>query len=104
MTALFQLMSRDAEGVARINDTTRATLAAEAKLEAMGVSEPLVPGSHSGRLDERFAWRANVEALGTSRRTGSIDLPVSLYRVQVTVSWDQGAQRREISLEGLRLQ
>jgi hypothetical protein len=104
MTALFQLMSRDAEGVARIDDTTRATLAAEAKLEGMGLSEPLVPGTNSGRIDERFTWRTKVDALGTSQRTGSTDLPVHLFRVQVTVSWDRGAQERAILLEGLRLQ
>lgn len=104
MTALFQLMSRDAEGVARIDDTLRATLAAEAKLEAIGLSEPLVPGTSSGRIDERFAWQTLVEPMGTSQRAGSTDLPVSLYRVHVTVSWDRGAQARAVSLEGLRLQ
>jgi hypothetical protein len=104
MTALFQLLSRDMQGAARIDDYTRATLAAEAKLEGLGISEPLVPGTANGRIDERFAWRIKVDPLGTSRRTGSSDLPVSLYRVLVTVSWDGGAEVRSVSLEGLRLQ
>jgi hypothetical protein len=100
MTGLFQLLSRDAEGVTRIDDTTRATLAAEAKLETMGIVEALVPGTQQGRIDERFAWQTKVESLGAAQRSGTKDLPINLYRVEVTVSWGT----RSVSLEGLRVQ
>jgi prepilin-type N-terminal cleavage/methylation domain-containing protein len=79
---------------------------AEAKLAAVGVTEPLIAGRTSGRDARGLAWQLSVEDFHDDGFDGpSSDAPgvPKLFRVVVTVSWSQGGRPRSLSLDSLRL-
>jgi len=79
---------------------------AEAKLAAVGVTEPLIAGTTSGADARGIAWRLEVDAFHDDDFDGpSSDAPgvPKLFRVRVTVTWNQGGAARSLSLESLRL-
>lgn len=100
LTAAFELLSRNVGGLERIDDTTRATLAAEAELAAVGISDPLAAGSRDEELPGGLVRRTEIQPVFTATDG---DLRVPLYRVQVTVFWKRGLGTRSLSLESLRL-
>jgi len=79
---------------------------AEAKLAAVGVSEPLVAGRSRGEDARGIAWQLVVEDYRDDDFDGpSGDAPgvPRLYRVRVTVSWMQRDGPHSLSLDSLRL-
>ncbi|HEY0524889.1 MAG TPA: prepilin-type N-terminal cleavage/methylation domain-containing protein [Stellaceae bacterium] len=89
---------------------------AEAKIAAVGVTEPLTDGRSGGTANnggDRVRWQIDVARTdaglsGAFGDTGSIgaDTDAGLpqpFRVAVTVSWDQGGTTRSLSLETIRL-
>jgi general secretion pathway protein I len=84
---------------------------AEAKLAAVGITEPLSPGDTSGADASGLRWRVSVDEYrddgfaGPSFGGPSFDAPgvPALYRVRVTATWQQGGAPRSLSLESLRL-
>lgn len=79
---------------------------AEAKLAAVGVTEPLVAGRTNGRDARGIGWQMSIEEFRDDDFDGpSGDAPgvPKLYRVVVTVSWSQGGAARSLSLDSLRL-
>jgi general secretion pathway protein I len=97
----FQLFSKSLDGTGRLEAYTRAVQLAQSQLELAGVGEALIPGTSSGRFDERFAWQMTAdrfEPSSTSKRPGAL----TLYQVQVTVFWRQGGASGSVSLTSLR--
>ena len=79
---------------------------AEAKLAAVGVTEPLVTGRTSGQDARGMVWQLSIDEFRDDDFDGpSSDAPgvPKLYRVRVTVSWSQGGTARSLSLDSLRL-
>lgn len=83
---------------------------AQAKLAAVGVTEPLATGTSRGEDARGIQWQLSVDEYrddGFDAPLGSIsgDAPgvPKLYRVKVTVTWLQGSTPRTISLASLRL-
>jgi prepilin-type N-terminal cleavage/methylation domain-containing protein len=79
---------------------------AEAKLAAVGVTEPLVTGRTSGQDARGMVWQLSIDEFRDDDFDGpSSDAPgvPKLYRVRVTVSWSQGGAARSLSLDSLRL-
>ena len=87
--AVFQLLTTSLSGLRGSAAYAHATQLAESRLESVGIAEPLVPGTTSGRFDEQFAWQMQTDPLPGTK----------LYRVRLTVSW----RDRSISLHSLRL-
>ncbi|MBI3514398.1 MAG: hypothetical protein HY060_10095 [Proteobacteria bacterium] len=80
---------------------------AEAKLAAVGITEPLSLGTITGEEKSGMRWRVAVEDFhDDSFDSPSGDTPgvPRLYRVRVTVSWLQGGASRSLSLDSLRLE
>ena len=77
---------------------TRAVLDAQSRMAEIGLSQPLVPGETSGDVDATYRWSARVVPLALSP-SGN----VSLYQVDVTVKWGEGAAQRAVSLQTLKL-
>jgi len=100
MSAAFELLSRNMGGLERIDDTTRATLAAEAKLASVGIAEPLAAGTRDDELPGGLVRRTEIQPVFTAR-DGTLQVP--LYHVQVTVFWRRGLGTRSLALDGLRL-
>lgn len=79
---------------------------AEAKLAAVGVTEPLVAGHSNGEDARGIAWSLAIEPFRDDDFDGpSSDAPgvPKLYRVRVTVTWSQRGTPRSLSLDSLRL-
>jgi len=79
---------------------------AQAKLAAVGVTEPLATGTSRGEDARGIQWQLSVDEY----RDDAFDAPPSdapgvpkLYRVKITVTWLQGSTPRTISLASLRL-
>jgi prepilin-type N-terminal cleavage/methylation domain-containing protein len=79
---------------------------AEARLAAVGVSEPLVAGRSHGEDARGIAWQLAIEDYRDDDFDGpSSDAPgvPRLFRVRVTVSWVQRDGPHSLSLDSLRL-
>ena len=79
---------------------------AQAKLAAVGVTEPLTPGTSRGEDARGIAWQMSVD----DYQDEAPDAPASdapgvpkLYRIKLTVTWQQGGTPRTISLSTLRV-
>jgi len=101
----YRLMGGDLKDSAAADAVTRATLLAQSKMEAIGVTEPLAPGIARGRIDDDFSWRVEVAPWasdGGQASRPSRPTPKG-YEVRVTVSWHDGENQRSVSLDSLRL-
>jgi general secretion pathway protein I len=82
-----------------------ATRRAQSHLAEIGVTTPLTPGESSGDDRDGFIWRTRISPpLLHAAATGKSDAkPLALYAVEATVSWREGAQQREVTLQSKRL-
>lgn len=79
---------------------------AQAKLAAVGITEPLATGTTRGEDARGLQWQLAVDEYDDS----TLDAPATdapglpkLYRVTVTVTWQQGGAPRSLSLATLRV-
>lgn len=92
----------------RVSDQAVIALTlAETTLAAAGADEPLRPGSRGGSFDHHFGWQLSIAPYDDPGRRDpsgvAAPLALRLYRVAVTVAWNDGAKRRQLSLSTLRL-
>jgi general secretion pathway protein I len=86
-----------------VSDAEAALAVGEEQLALAAAS--LHPGASNGTYGGRFAWRATV-APYTDPADPSPDAPTTLpqlYRVAVSVAWQDGRHSRALSLSTLRL-
>jgi general secretion pathway protein I len=86
-----------------VSGAEAALAVAEEQLALAATS--LHPGASNGTYGGRFAWRATV-APYTDPSDQSPDAPTTLpqlYRVAVSVAWQDGRHNRALSLSTLRL-
>ena len=84
LTVLLGGISGMATGGRRAEIKLEALRLAQARLDAIGVTEPLPLGGGSGRFDNGFEWRLQVGAVAGESRTG-----ISGAWIEVAV-WPQG--------------
>jgi len=73
---------------------SKADMWAQAKLDALGVAEPLVPGDSQGDAGKDFRWHMRVSPWQDDDPPS--DSPLALYRVDLDMQW--GPQRRPHTL------
>ncbi|GAB2781600.1 prepilin-type N-terminal cleavage/methylation domain-containing protein [Dyella kyungheensis] len=73
---------------------SRADMWAQAKLDALGVAEPLVVGESDGDFGKDYRWHLRVAPWQDD--TLPADSPLALYRVDLDVRW--GSKRRPHTL------
>jgi general secretion pathway protein I len=101
----FTVLMRVAGGSTRLSenaaDHSEAALWARSLLDTAFTSEPLRPGSTSGRFDPRFRWRLDV----TPWRPGSApaQAPLQLYQLDLEVSWGPANRPQAAHFRTLRL-
>jgi general secretion pathway protein I len=101
----FTVLMRVAGGSTRLGtnaaDHSEAALWARSLLDTAFTSEPLQPGSTSGRFDQRFRWRLDV----TPWRPGSTpaQAPLQLYQLDLEVSWGPANRPQAAHFRTLRL-
>jgi general secretion pathway protein I len=73
---------------------SRADMWAQAKLDALGVAEPLIVGESDGDFGKDYRWHLRVAPWQDD--TLPADSPLALYRVDLDVRW--GSKRRPHTL------
>ena len=92
---VLQILSTSLSNTRRAGDFTQAALWAQSKLDPAGIETMLVPGRTSGRFDDRFSWSLEVseELVFDERGFDAMDLPIALYRLDLTVTWGERPPR-----------
>lgn len=80
-----------------------AIVRAESRLAVLDQSEALVSGVESGRFNETYIWRTVVSRVVPDQDVDAEPTMFWLYNVAVTVSWGQGRDSREVTLQSQRL-
>lgn len=94
----LQILSTSMSNTRRAGDLTLAALWAQSVLDVAGVEDMIEPGRRSGRFDERFSWNLDIseELVFDERGLDPLDLPISLYRLELTVEWGENPVRSAV--------
>jgi general secretion pathway protein I len=91
-------------GHATASDVDAALALAEDKLAAAGVTEPLKPSNSEGVFADRFTWRLAIARYDDKDASADGPTPaLRLYRLDITVAWNDGGHARQVALGTLRL-
>lgn len=104
LAVLMRIFSGGLGNIGAAEHYSRAVAIAESQLAAAGVESPLVEGEYSGETEHAYAWRTLVQRYDAAAPLleGAV-VPVDLYQVEVTVSWDTtAATPRTLRLVTLR--
>lgn len=102
LAAAFHLSATALAGSARSERVTLALLAAESRLAALGVEEPLRAGRTGGGLDGGFRWTADVRPYEGLPPATLGRLPVRAYEVAVSVRWGDD-EAEAVTLQTVKL-
>ncbi len=69
---------------------------ARARSHLAGIASPPVPGDYQGDEGQGFHWHLRIAT--ADRVTTRQSLRVGLYDVTVAISWDEGTQKRVVTL------
>jgi general secretion pathway protein I len=105
MGALMEINASSLRAARRSAAMTEAALLAKSKLDELGVGIALEEGGESGRFEGTdYSWELEVrkeEAPPTD--TGVIEeVPVDLFRLELTVSWREGRTERSAKFATMR--
>ena len=90
--------------VRRAGESTQAALHAQGKLDSLGVAEQLQEGIENGRFDDTYRFEVEVtKTEPPAASNGNVDqIPVDLYRIELTVRWGDRDRERSARFATLR--
>ena len=90
--------------VRRAGESTQAALHAQGKLDSLGVTEQLQEGVENGRFDDTYRFEIEVKKTEPPPApNGNVDqIPVDLYRIDLTVRWGDRERERSARFATLR--
>jgi general secretion pathway protein I len=91
----LQILSTSMSNTRRAGDLTLAALWAQSVLDVAGVENMIETGRSRGRFDERFSWTLEIseQQAFDERGVDPLDLPIALYRLELTVEWGENPVR-----------
>ena len=86
------------------SESTRAALHAQAKIDSLGVAEQLEEGVETGRFDDDYRYEVEIRKTEPPPApNGAVDqIPVDLYRIDLTVRWGERNRERSAHFATLR--
>jgi len=91
VVAALQLFGGAFDGSARAERLSRALIAAESRMAAVGVTVPLRTGEERGDGPGGTTWRTSIAPYEADPALDADTLPVRAYEVTVTVGWQSGS-------------
>ena len=90
--------------VRRAGESTQAALHAQGKLDSLGVAEQLQEGVENGRFDDIYRFEVETRKIeAPAAPNGNVDqIPVDLYRIDLTVRWGDRDRERSAHFATLR--
>ena len=90
--------------VRRASESTKVALYAQAKIDGLGVAEALEEGSETGRFDDEYRYEVEIRKTEPPLApNGAVDqIPVDLYRIDLTVRWGTRDRERSARFATLR--
>ena len=86
-------------------DAATALSLAEGKLAEAGIAAPLREGQSDGSFADRFTWQVSIATYAdpAEDRFASGHAAMRLYRIAVSVAWQDGHRERRLALDTVRL-
>jgi len=106
---LYRTFSAGLRNVDAVAGYSEAISLAAAKLDSLGLEQPLVEGDESGTTeDRRFSWQVAVQPYtppdSTPDQPNGLIAQNQLLRATVTITWNESADhKRSIALSTVRL-
>lgn len=100
---LLQLFGSSMRSTALADEYSFAVQLAESKLAAVGSEIPVEQGETSGsERHSGYQWQVSMQPLKLDEKMEKVPVPVQLFQVEVTVTWQNGEKPREYHLSSLR--
>ena len=103
---VMEVITGAARNTVKSSRHTQIALLAQSKMDELGIIEPIVEGTSSGRFEDGTGWQLSIspfEAPYDSDATLAAP-PVDLFRVDLTLSWRDGNKQRSAHFVTLRSQ
>lgn len=106
---LFDAAGDGISAVSRAGLTEEAVSRAKSHLAALGRDVSLADGTFEGNDGAGFHWRIGITPVATATPTNTLSAggprqkPLTLYTVEVSVSWREGGRDHEVVLRSERL-
>ena len=102
--AILQIFSGGLSNAAVADRALVALGHAESLLARAGIETPLTEGERRGELSDGMRWRQSVTRYDDAQILAAPPPPgMQPYSVTVSVSWQDGPRRRDVTLTTLRL-
>ena len=105
--ALVGLFRAGSGGLLAVNAAGRANEAiqrAQTQLAAFGRSYAITPGDSEGDDADGYRWQVHARPLAAWQvGSGATAVTITLFEVEIAISWQAGGGRRSVVLNSLRL-
>ena len=92
--AILEDLGTASRNVRVAGDLGYVALIAQNRLDEVGVSEAIEPGVKTGTLDEKYRYELNITPYEPADSNVPPNGAAQLFRVELAVSWGNGAQTR----------
>lgn len=105
--AVMQALSGSINNTIQSRGYTQAALMARSKMDRLGVTEPLEPGTVSGEIDEGYRYEMEIREWqppddGGDLGDGNLQPRIVLYRVDLRIIWGERPDVRQAEFTTLR--
>jgi general secretion pathway protein I len=83
-------------------DIGKVALLAQNRMDLVGIDAPIKKGATSGKLDSVYSYQMTITPYQPEDSTVPESVQVKLFRVDMTVTWGQGANQRSERFATLR--
>lgn len=102
LAVLLQAFGGSVRLIGDAGEVSKAVSLAQSQLAELGQSIDLVEGEQAGDWQQGYRWRMTIEPFEPLQAVSENPL-IQLYRVEVTIFWEQGGRERHYQLSTLRL-
>jgi general secretion pathway protein I len=104
LVGLFRAGSGGVLAVDAAGRTDEAIQRAQSQLAAFGRSYAITPGDSEGDDGGGYRWRVHAQPVAAWQvGSGATAVTVTLFEVEIAISWQAGGARRSVVLTSLRL-